>query len=466
MKQKRNKNEIKKKQKVSLIKVPIMVVSICWLKVVYKYEKDEEIMKKTINLFKGVVLSLSLFAVLFFTAPVNAAGENNTDSNGNGSGQNTEGSSDVDNNSDKDSDNDSSKDSNNDSSKDSDQSNTANKSGRWMQSGARWWYLNPDGSYALGWKQIDGEWYYFDKDGYVATGWLNGGNCWYYLDDDGTITTGWVKDGNEWYLMDDDGKMVTGWYEKDGLWYYFDNFGVMLSGWQEIDGNWYYFLDEGYLHPSGWLNLGGTWYYLNDKQRMETGWLNIDGAWYLFKDNGPMYANGWKSVGGYWYYFESSGKMKTGKFTDVDGTSYDLGESGGIADPMAQKAQQYSSSTNYLILVNRSTHTVAIYSGKQGNWSTVKSFACTDGAATPTGQYTIGIHNYHFGEEKGYTCWYATQITGDILFHSVLYVPNSMTAIQDGRLGITASHGCIRLDISNAKYIYEKIPQGTKVVIY
>jgi lipoprotein-anchoring transpeptidase ErfK/SrfK len=41
-----------------------------------------------------------------------------------------------------------------------------------------------------------------------------------------------------------------------------------------------------------------------------------------------------------------------------------------------------------------------------------------------------------------------------------------MTTITDGRLGIRASHGCIRLDINNAKYIYENIPQGTKVIIY
>ena len=38
--------------------------------------------------------------------------------------------------------------------------------------------------------------------------------------------------------------------------------------------------------------------------------------------------------------------------------------------------------------------------------------------------------------------------------------------IKDGRLGINASHGCVRLALSNAKWIYDNIPRGTKVVIY
>ena len=38
--------------------------------------------------------------------------------------------------------------------------------------------------------------------------------------------------------------------------------------------------------------------------------------------------------------------------------------------------------------------------------------------------------------------------------------------IIDGRLGINASHGCVRLSIENAKWIYDTIPSGTKVIVY
>ena len=48
----------------------------------------------------------------------------------------------------------------------------------------------------------------------------------------------------------------------------------------------------------------------------------------------------------------------------------------------------------------------------------------------------------------------------------MLYQPGSMTRIQDGRLGISASHGCVRLDIECARWIYNNIPRGTRVVSY
>ncbi|HAH78565.1 MAG TPA: L,D-transpeptidase, partial [Ruminococcaceae bacterium] len=33
------------------------------------------------------------------------------------------------------------------------------------------------------------------------------------------------------------------------------------------------------------------------------------------------------------------------------------------------------------------------------------------------------------------------------------------------KLGEPASHGCIRLPVEDAKWIYDNIPEGTKVVI-
>lgn len=37
---------------------------------------------------------------------------------------------------------------------------------------------------------------------------------------------------------------------------------------------------------------------------------------------------------------------------------------------------------------------------------------------------------------------------------------------MDGRLGMHLSHGCVRLQIDNAKWIYNNIPRGTTVVVY
>ena len=134
---------------------------------------------------------------------------------------------------------------------------------------------------------------------------------------------------------------------------------------------------------------------------------------------------------------------------------------------MTSKAQGYSSSTKWLILVDTSKNKVAVFNGSKGNWTLKKYWDCTSGASsspTVTGTFKVQAKGMSFG--SGYTCWYYTQFYGNYLFHSVLYNQGSKTSIQDGRLGINASHGCVRLSINNAKWIYDNIPRNTKVVIY
>ena len=134
---------------------------------------------------------------------------------------------------------------------------------------------------------------------------------------------------------------------------------------------------------------------------------------------------------------------------------------------MKNRANAYGSRTPWLIMVNTTTCRVGIYRGSKGMWQQQAYWVCSVGAPlTPTvlGEYTVGIKGYVFG--RGYSCYYYTQFYGDYLFHSVLYWPGSMTSIQDGRLGINASHGCVRLDIGNAKWIYDNIPSHTKVVVF
>ena len=340
-------------------------------------------------------------------------------------------------------------------------------SGQWESNRSGKWYQYEDGYYPKNkWQKIDGGWYHFDKQGYVETGWIHIGKKWYYSNKNGKMLNGWRTINGKRYYFEKDGVMKTGWRKTTKGWYYFTDEGELVKNdWVHFNGKYYFMRKNGLLAKRGWLSHGGEWYFICKDGSAKTGWLKDNKKYYYFNDEGVMKRNSWLCTGGYWYYFNGKGEMATGVVT-IDGITYDFGTTGGISDPMSFKAQGYSSATNYLILVNRTTHTVAIYTGSQGNWTTLKSFACTDGVATPNGQFTVGEHVYHFGEEKGYTCWYATQITGEILFHSVLYNVNSMTSIQDGSLGVTASHGCIRLDINNAKWIYENIPQGTKIVIY
>ncbi|MBQ9593784.1 MAG: L,D-transpeptidase family protein, partial [Lachnospiraceae bacterium] len=53
----------------------------------------------------------------------------------------------------------------------------------------------------------------------------------------------------------------------------------------------------------------------------------------------------------------------------------------------------------------------------------------------------------------------------DYRFHSVLYDKND-GRLRDGRLGRNLSLGCVRLAIENAKWIYDNVPERSKVVSY
>lgn len=134
---------------------------------------------------------------------------------------------------------------------------------------------------------------------------------------------------------------------------------------------------------------------------------------------------------------------------------------------MLARANLYNSSTPYLILVDRSSHKVGIFQGWRGAWNNMAFWDCSDGApSTPTveGVFTVGSKGFYFDSGNARCYWY-TQFYHDYLFHSVLYNKYS-GALADGRLGMALSHGCVRLDINNAKWIYDNIPSGTTVVVY
>lgn len=150
-------------------------------------------------------------------------------------------------------------------------------------------------------------------------------------------------------------------------------------------------------------------------------------------------------------------------------TAYHLYDKNGTHYDIFKKAQGYSSSTGYLLLVDTNNCWVGVFTGSRGNWNPKYYWRCScgkDSSPTVKGVFTTQTSSLHFGEEHGYTCWYATQIYGDYLFHSVKYQPGSQTALKDGRLGRHISMGCVRLPIEDAKWIYYNIPDGTTVVTY
>lgn len=126
------------------------------------------------------------------------------------------------------------------------------------------------------------------------------------------------------------------------------------------------------------------------------------------------------------------------------------------------------SNTSYLINVSLDNQKTYIYKGKADKWKLVKTFVCSTGISgedTPSGSFTIKEKGDWFFSDKyeqGGKYW--TQITGDILFHSVPFARDK-TTVLDYTMNKPSSHGCIRLSIDDAKWIYTNIPKDSKVII-
>ena len=122
----------------------------------------------------------------------------------------------------------------------------------------------------------------------------------------------------------------------------------------------------------------------------------------------------------------------------------------------------------YKIDVDRSAHRV--YVRRNSDNALVKNFLCTVGAKktpTITGNYSIYTKRYYFDSDGGVRCFYFSPFKGGYGFHSVLYYRDpTPTRVKNGTLGQNLSHGCIRLNVEDAKWIYENCGIGTTVHIY
>lgn len=126
------------------------------------------------------------------------------------------------------------------------------------------------------------------------------------------------------------------------------------------------------------------------------------------------------------------------------------------------------STTSYFINVNLQNQKTYIYKGKPDKWTLVRTCACSTGISgedTPPGSFSIKEKgDWFFSDKYNQGGKYWTQITGDILFHSVPFNKDK-TTILDYTMNKPSSHGCIRLSIDDAKWIYTNIPKGSKVII-
>ncbi len=226
---------------------------------------------------------------------------------------------------------------------------------------------------------------------------------------------------------------------------------------QNLKDNQQYYVKVRAYKTYGNRTTYGAWSKSKAFSTNGTRWYKVNGKQYYYT-KGKLF-KGTKMFGKHKYYFNS-----------------DDGAWSGASSTMWSKVKNSSSKTKYLIAVSRELNRICVYQGKKGDWKLKSYWMCSTGrpengkiSKTPTGSWLMPKEDNHLGYiggHKDYTCWYATRFYGRCFFHSVIYEPASKTRIQDGRLGMNISDGCIRMDIENAKWIYDNCHTGTRVIVY
>ena len=127
----------------------------------------------------------------------------------------------------------------------------------------------------------------------------------------------------------------------------------------------------------------------------------------------------------------------------------------------------YSDSANFRIEVDLPRQRLIVFYSDE----VLKEFICsggTPGDDTPLGEYTtIEKIEYSWVERYNVGAYYWVRFFGNYLIHSVPFDENGEMIVEEfEKLGQPASHGCIRLRLEEAKWLYDTLPLGVKVIIY
>lgn len=146
-----------------------------------------------------------------------------------------------------------------------------------------------------------------------------------------------------------------------------------------------------------------------------------------------------------------------------------VGDNGNYEGPAG-----YPAADTYRVTVDIAHQVVLIHTkDAEGNYTVpVRYMLCSTGLndRTPLGTFSMKRYRVRFGlfqNDKTYG-QYWTLINGRIYFHSTLYTERDANTYIDETydlLGQPASHGCIRVPVPDARFIFYNLAYGTQVEI-
>lgn len=148
----------------------------------------------------------------------------------------------------------------------------------------------------------------------------------------------------------------------------------------------------------------------------------------------------------------------------------------------ARDEMQNNDPNKYYIVLDTTNQVVTVYQKDDDGEYTriVRRFVCTTGktkpkgdepaSPTPSGTWKIGGRE-RFGKFAAFNNEYArywTQIVGGVYFHSIMFSSRDTSTLKKfafNNLGTSGSHGCVRLYVEDAKWLYYNAPFGTTVKV-
>ena len=321
----------------------------------------------------------------------------------------------------------------------------------------------------------DGWAHYTTPSGYVLRGVsILGDGTFYRANNDGKVldSTEDSKDYIGWWVTSSLGHGLQRYWLNSGklalstlidpalghgaYWAYARPEGFVVRGkWDKGNGRVYVADNDGALPSvSGWMVTGKydggalqRYYMDGDARAAVTSFFRVDGnLYYGIGWQGYVLRNSMIGYDGSVYVADNDGVLTKRKYSP-------------LIQSMVDRAQGFSSSTGWLVLVSRSDCHVAVFSGGRGNWNLYDDFACVVGApSSPTITGTYATQSRRPSLDTDSRARYCTQINGGYFFHTILS--------SNSELGHWASHGCVRLPVEKARWIYYNLPLRTTVNIY